>query len=68
MEVDLRKMENCALNWYEDTPELIVYNQLSKTDMGVEIGFTNKLTKSILNAFNLTYILPKENKTLKSSK
>ena len=34
----------------------------------VEIGFTNKLTKSVLNAFNLTYILPKENKTSKSAK
>ena len=65
IEVDLRKMENCALNWYDENPDLIVYNQLSKTDMGVEIGFTNKITKNILNKFNLTYILPKENKSTK---
>ena len=58
-------MENCALNWYDENPDLIVYNQLSKTDMGVEIGFTNKITKNILNKFNLTYILPKENKSTK---
>ena len=68
IEVDLRKMENCALNWYSEIPEIIVYNQLSKTEMGVEIGFTNRLSKSILNTFNLTYILPRENKGSKSSK
>lgn len=66
IEVNLRKMENCALNWYDENPELIVYNQLSKTDMGIEIGFTNKITKKVLNAFNLTYILPKPQSKSKS--